>query len=101
MISTQWQRVCSLCGLQRVTKIWIRAETWEGSLHDENIGKRMVVRRMVQMKAWETQSQCWEWIPKRAMSLWMKRRDLIFRAGRSYWSCWSSGMMDTFDGLGI
>lgn len=74
---------------------------WEGSLHDENICKRMVVRRMVQMKAWERQSQCWEWIPKWVISLWMKRRDLIFREVRSYWSCWSSGMMDKFDGLGI
>lgn len=56
---------------------------------------------MVQMKAWEMQSQCWEWIPKWVISLWMKRRDLIFREVRSYWSCWSSGMMDKFDGLGI
>lgn len=48
---------CSMCGLQRMSKVWIREETWGGSLQGtcvrDNVGKRMTVWRLVKMKACE------------------------------------------------
>lgn len=98
-----------MCGLQRMSKIWIRGEMWGGSSQNLCLGdcvsKRTVgaeggtsenfreVEFLLQNRSVSEQNRL-------GSKYHDEKRDLVFGAVRSYWNCCSLGVMSIFDGLG-